>query len=173
VRLSPLGTSVTNWPIVPAPDNRWWVWSSRRNDNWQGKPKYSKCILSTTNSTRPDLGSNRGCRGGEPGLWQGPKTRFSNHLWYVFSPKPANRCRRRTILAGKYELLNMRSLDAVNRVRHLKQTCRVLALNTYPTEGGYSSSRAAIVEPAYMLGSWAKQTKFAPAAVREETRSQL
>jgi hypothetical protein len=40
-RLSPLGTSATNWPIVPAPDDRWWVWNSRWNENWQGKPKYS------------------------------------------------------------------------------------------------------------------------------------
>jgi hypothetical protein len=30
VRLNPLGTSASNWPIVPAPDDRWWwVWSSR------------------------------------------------------------------------------------------------------------------------------------------------
>jgi hypothetical protein len=41
VRLSPLGTSVTIWPIVPAPDDRW-VWSSRWNENWQGKPKCSE-----------------------------------------------------------------------------------------------------------------------------------
>jgi hypothetical protein len=34
VRLSPLGTSATNWPIVPAPDDRWWVWTSRWNENW-------------------------------------------------------------------------------------------------------------------------------------------
>jgi hypothetical protein len=40
VRLSPLGISATIWPIVPAPDGRWWVWSSRWNDDWQGKPKY-------------------------------------------------------------------------------------------------------------------------------------
>jgi hypothetical protein len=26
------------WPIVPAPDDRWWwMWSTRWNDNWQGK----------------------------------------------------------------------------------------------------------------------------------------
>jgi hypothetical protein len=37
VRLSPLGTSATNWPIVPAPDDRWWwMWSSRWNENWHG-----------------------------------------------------------------------------------------------------------------------------------------
>jgi uncharacterized membrane protein len=29
VRLCPLGTSATNWPILPAPDDRWCVWSSR------------------------------------------------------------------------------------------------------------------------------------------------
>jgi hypothetical protein len=43
VRLSPLGTSSTVWPIVPAPDDRWWwLWSNRRNEDWQGKPKYSE-----------------------------------------------------------------------------------------------------------------------------------
>jgi hypothetical protein len=40
--LSPLGTSATNWPIVPLPDDRWWVWSSRWKENWQGITKYSK-----------------------------------------------------------------------------------------------------------------------------------
>jgi hypothetical protein len=67
-----LATSATNWPIVPAPDDRWWwVWSSRWNENWQGKPKYSEkaypsATLSTTNPTWPDLGSNPGRRGGKP-----------------------------------------------------------------------------------------------------------
>jgi hypothetical protein len=37
VRLSPLVTSFTYWLIVPAPDDRWWVWSSRWNKNWYGK----------------------------------------------------------------------------------------------------------------------------------------
>jgi hypothetical protein len=36
VRPSSLGTSPTNWAIVPAPDDRWWMWSSRWNENWQG-----------------------------------------------------------------------------------------------------------------------------------------
>jgi hypothetical protein len=40
VRLGPLATSADNWPIVSAPDDRWWVWSSRWNQNWRGKPKY-------------------------------------------------------------------------------------------------------------------------------------
>jgi hypothetical protein len=71
VRLSPLGTSATNWPIVPAQDDRWWVWSSRWNENCQEKPKYTEktypsATLSTTNPTWPDLGSNRGRRGGKP-----------------------------------------------------------------------------------------------------------
>jgi hypothetical protein len=72
VRLSPLGTSATNWPIVPAPDGRWWwLWSSRWNENWQGKPKYSEktcasAVLSTTNSTWPDLDLNPGSRGVKP-----------------------------------------------------------------------------------------------------------
>jgi hypothetical protein len=71
VRLSPLGTSATLWPIVPALGDRWWVWSSRWNENWQGKPKYSEktftsATLSTTNPTWPDLASNPGLRGGKP-----------------------------------------------------------------------------------------------------------
>jgi hypothetical protein len=57
VRLSPFGTSATNWPVVPVPDDRWWwMWRSRWNENWQGKPKFSDKIcpsatLSTTNVT--------------------------------------------------------------------------------------------------------------------------
>jgi hypothetical protein len=71
VRLSQLRTSATNWPIVPAPDCRWWAWSSRWNENWQGKPTYSEktcpnSTSSTTNPTWPDLGSNPGCRCGKP-----------------------------------------------------------------------------------------------------------
>jgi hypothetical protein len=67
VRLSPLVPSATNWPIVPAPDDRWWVRSSRWNENWKGKPKYSEktcpsATLSTTNPTWPDLRSNPGRR---------------------------------------------------------------------------------------------------------------
>jgi hypothetical protein len=50
VRLSSLGTSPTVWPIVPAPDDRWWcVRNSRWHANWQGKQKYSsKSCLSAT-----------------------------------------------------------------------------------------------------------------------------
>jgi hypothetical protein len=70
VRLSPLGTSATNWPIVLAPDDRW-AQSISWNENWQGKPNYSEetspnAILSTTNPIWLDLGSNPGRRGGNP-----------------------------------------------------------------------------------------------------------
>jgi hypothetical protein len=74
VRLSSLGTSVTIWPIVPGPDDRrWLLWSSRWNENWQGKPKYSEktcssATLFTTNPTWSDLGSNPGRRGGKPAI---------------------------------------------------------------------------------------------------------
>jgi hypothetical protein len=60
------------WPIVPAPDDRWWwLWSSSWNEDWQGKPKHSEktcssATLSTTNPTWPDLGSNPGRRSGKP-----------------------------------------------------------------------------------------------------------
>jgi hypothetical protein len=72
VRLGPLGTSTTIWPIVPAQDDQWWwVWSSRWNKNWQGKPKYLEktCLSVTLSSTNPkwsDLGSNAGRCGGKP-----------------------------------------------------------------------------------------------------------
>jgi hypothetical protein len=48
-----------HWPIVPAPDDGWWVWSGRWN-KWQGKRKYSEktwpsATLFDTNQTRSDL----------------------------------------------------------------------------------------------------------------------
>jgi hypothetical protein len=84
VRLSPLSRSATNWPIVPAPDDKlWWAWSSRWNENPQGKPKYSQkpcpsATLSTTNPMWPDLGSNLGLRGGKPKLWHGLRSQCSS-----------------------------------------------------------------------------------------------
>jgi hypothetical protein len=45
------------WPVVPAPDDRWWwLWRNWWNEDWQGKPKYSEetcpsATLSTTNPT--------------------------------------------------------------------------------------------------------------------------
>jgi hypothetical protein len=69
-RLSLLGTSAAIWPIVPALNDRWWMWNSRWNENWQEKPKYSwkTCpiaTLSTINLSWSDLGSNPGRRGGK------------------------------------------------------------------------------------------------------------
>jgi hypothetical protein len=66
VRQSLLGTSATLWPILPAPDDRWWVWNSRWKENLQGKPKYLEkacpsATLLTTYPTWLDLGSNPGC----------------------------------------------------------------------------------------------------------------
>jgi hypothetical protein len=62
----------STWPIVPAPDDKWWwsMRSSRWNETWQGKQKYSEktcpnAALSTTNATWPDLGSNLGRRCGK------------------------------------------------------------------------------------------------------------
>jgi hypothetical protein len=60
------------WPIVPAPDDRWWwLWCNWWNEDWQGKLKYSEktcpsATLSTKNPTRPDPGSNSGRCGGKP-----------------------------------------------------------------------------------------------------------
>jgi hypothetical protein len=38
VRPGPPGTAATNLPIVPDPDDGWWMCSSRWNENWQRKP---------------------------------------------------------------------------------------------------------------------------------------
>jgi hypothetical protein len=51
-----LETESTVWPIVLAPDDRWWMWISRWNENWLQKQKYSEktcpsAILSTINPT--------------------------------------------------------------------------------------------------------------------------
>jgi hypothetical protein len=67
---SAVGTTASILPIVLAPDGRWWVWSTRWSENWQGKPKYSEktcpnITLSTTNPTWPDLESNPGRRCGK------------------------------------------------------------------------------------------------------------
>jgi hypothetical protein len=54
VRLSPLGTSATNWPIVSPRMIYDECGSTRWNENWQGEPKYSEktgpsATLSTIN----------------------------------------------------------------------------------------------------------------------------
>jgi hypothetical protein len=69
------GTCGRCWPIVPAPDDRWWwLWRNWRNKNWQGKPKYSEktcpsTALSTTNPTCLDPVLNPGRRGGKPATY--------------------------------------------------------------------------------------------------------
>jgi hypothetical protein len=80
VRQSLLGALVVIGPNVPALDERWWWWgwSSRRNENWQRKPKYSKktcpsATLSTSNPIWYDLGWNPGRRGGKP---------MTNRVWH-------------------------------------------------------------------------------------------
>jgi hypothetical protein len=49
------GTAATYWPIVPAPDDRWWwLWRNWWNEDWQGgKPKYSEktCPSATSSIT--------------------------------------------------------------------------------------------------------------------------
>jgi hypothetical protein len=60
------------WPIVPAPDDRWWwLWRNWWNEARQGKPKYSEktcpsATLSTTNPTWLDAVLNPGRLGGKP-----------------------------------------------------------------------------------------------------------
>jgi hypothetical protein len=82
VRLSPLGTAATLWPILPASDDRyWWLWSNRWNTYWEREPKYSEksypsATLPTTNPTSPNLGSNPGRRGGKPAT-----NRLSHGIW--------------------------------------------------------------------------------------------
>jgi hypothetical protein len=60
------------WPIVPAPDDRWWwLWRNWWNEYWEGKPKYSVitcpiATLSTRNHTWLHPGLNPGRGGGKP-----------------------------------------------------------------------------------------------------------
>jgi hypothetical protein len=63
VRLNPVGTSATNWSIVPALDHRW-VWSISCNKNWQGKRKYSEKTCPSVSTT--NLRWNPDRRGGKP-----------------------------------------------------------------------------------------------------------
>jgi hypothetical protein len=83
------------WPIVPAPDNRWWMWSSRWNENWQRKPKYSEkscpsATLSITNPTWRNLGSN-------PGVTVGSRRLTSSSMaWSHSMTEIRTLCPRRT-----------------------------------------------------------------------------
>jgi hypothetical protein len=63
VRLSPLGTSATNWRIVPSPDDdECGVVGGMRigRGNRSTQKTCPSATLSTTNPTWPDLGSNPG-----------------------------------------------------------------------------------------------------------------
>jgi hypothetical protein len=74
----PVGSKMFSFPRRPdrlwgPPNNRWWwwVWNSRRNKNWQGRPKYYGKIcpsvtLSTITPTWLDLRSNPGRRSEDP-----------------------------------------------------------------------------------------------------------
>jgi hypothetical protein len=132
MRLSTRGTVATVWPIVPAPDDRWWLRGNRWNANWQGKPKYSEktspsATLSTTNPTWPDPGSNPGRRGGK---------QVTNRLGYGTAWKPVNSGRelwesRRSVRTWTRKLRKLRRwkpLPGDNRWRYgrLKRlgTCR-------------------------------------------------
>jgi hypothetical protein len=70
VRLSLLGTSATLWPIVPASNDMMNVdqsveWELEGETEVLGE-NLSQTTLSTTNPTRPNLGSNHGLCGGKP-----------------------------------------------------------------------------------------------------------
>jgi hypothetical protein len=100
VRLSPLDTSPTNWPIAPVPDGRWWMWSSQWNENWQGKPKYfektySSATFSTINPTLPDLSSNPVYHNGKPA---------TNSLSYSKPPPPSSYALLERSLADLFHL---------------------------------------------------------------------
>jgi hypothetical protein len=63
MRMGPLGTPAASGPILPASDIRWWVWSSRWNEDWEGNMKYSEktypiTALSTINPTLRDVRRN-------------------------------------------------------------------------------------------------------------------
>jgi hypothetical protein len=56
------------WPIVPAPDDRWWwLWRNWWNEDWQGKLKYSEktCPSATLSTTNP-IWLDPGHRCGKP-----------------------------------------------------------------------------------------------------------
>jgi hypothetical protein len=66
VRLSPLHMSNIAWPVLPPPDNRWWVWNSRWNENWQVKLKCSEeTFHNATSSIINPTWLGQGRRGGK------------------------------------------------------------------------------------------------------------
>jgi hypothetical protein len=77
------------WPIVPAPDDRWWwLWRNWWNENWQGKPKYSektypRATLSTTNPTWLDPVLNPSRCGGKPATNRLSYGASLKHCYYI------------------------------------------------------------------------------------------
>jgi hypothetical protein len=70
------------WPVAPAPDDGWWVWSSGWNSQ-QGIPKYwektcPSATLSTINPTWPEPGSNPYRRCGKPATDRQQRQLFAN-----------------------------------------------------------------------------------------------
>jgi hypothetical protein len=82
-----LGYCGPYWPIVPAPDDRWWgLWRNWWNEDWQEKPKYF--VHHKSHLTRP---------GFEPGpprweasdspleLWRGPSLTISQMMFNILT----------------------------------------------------------------------------------------
>jgi hypothetical protein len=66
---SPLGTSATEWPIIPAPgdyDDGEFGGMKIGKGNQSTEETCPSAILSTTNPTWPDMGANPGRSGGKP-----------------------------------------------------------------------------------------------------------
>jgi hypothetical protein len=68
VRLSPLGTSASNWPLIPAPDDgECGVVGGMRIDRGNRSTRRKPAPVPLCPSQIPyDLGSNPGRRGGKP-----------------------------------------------------------------------------------------------------------
>jgi hypothetical protein len=135
VRLGPLGTSATKWPIVPAPDDGWWEWSSRWNESSQGKPKYSEktcpsATLSTTNPTWPELISNPGRRGGKPATnrlsYGAASTRCSNFRYlprkFILNKTPVSRKLLHADIPVTAVKIHLLSFHAFNMARNYFKT---------------------------------------------------
>jgi hypothetical protein len=75
------------WPIVPAPDDRWWwLWRNWWNEDWQGRPKYSAktCPSAALSTTNPAW---LGRRGGKPATNRfsyGAVTNVALEFWLSF-----------------------------------------------------------------------------------------
>jgi hypothetical protein len=142
MRLSPLGTLVDICPIVPAPADRWWVWSSRWNENWQGKPKYLEkdcpsATLSTTIPTWPDRGSNSGRREGKPATnrlsYGAAELELTLSRWFFLDKLIVTEIARNSSHFGKADdlipSLEVRISSHLNQVRTLTSFIRKIHFN--------------------------------------------